>query len=77
LRDFERQHPCPATGRTTGHCTGWIVDHRVALCVGGKDEPDNMRWQTFDKSHLKDKWECKPGWEQHLVDCEMTGCYTP
>ncbi len=24
---FRRSHPCPATGRTSGTCAGWEVDH--------------------------------------------------
>jgi hypothetical protein len=24
--DFERQHPCPSTGRTSGRCPGYVVD---------------------------------------------------
>ena len=77
IREFRATHPCPSTGRYAGHCTGWIIDHRVALCVGGVDEPTNMRWQTFDKSHLKDKWECRPGWQKKLAECEAHGCFAP
>lgn len=77
VREFRATHPCPSTGRTTGHCTGWVVDHRRALCVGGADEPWNMSWQTFDKSHAKDRWECKRGWQQKLAECEALGCYEP
>jgi hypothetical protein len=29
-RDFQRQHPCPATGRTTGACRGCCGPCRVA-----------------------------------------------
>jgi hypothetical protein len=25
--DFQREHPCPATGRTSGACHGYVVDH--------------------------------------------------
>jgi hypothetical protein len=25
--EFQRQHPCPSTGRTTGACPGYIKDH--------------------------------------------------
>jgi hypothetical protein len=30
----------PQDGRP---CPGYTIDHRIALCVGGKDEPANMR----------------------------------
>ncbi len=38
---------------------GWVVDHIIALCKGGKDEPANMQWQTIADAKAKDKWECK------------------
>jgi hypothetical protein len=72
--EFQRDHPCPSTGRTTGACPGYILDHRVALCVGGTDTPDNMRWMTFDASILIDRWECKQGWPDKLAQCEVAGC---
>jgi hypothetical protein len=29
--EFQRQHPCPSTGRATGACPGYIKDHIVPL----------------------------------------------
>ena len=72
---FKRTHPCPANGSTKGACPGYIVDHRVALCVGGPDTPDNMRWQREDLAAEKDAWECLSGWQQRLQECERAGCY--
>lgn len=63
---FKREHPCPSTGKPRGRCQGWIIDHRIALCVGGEDAPENMEWQTVAQAKAKDKWECKPGWEMRL-----------
>lgn len=74
---FQRAHPCPSTGHTSGSCPGYTIDHRIALCVGGKDEPANMRWQENRASFAKDKWECKPGWEKRLAECEEHGCFVP
>src|SRR6266404_5706098 len=31
--EFQRQHPCPSTGRTTGACPGYVKDHVVPLCL--------------------------------------------
>ena len=45
-REFQREHPCPATGLQCGACPGWIKDHVIALACGGPDSPDNMQWQT-------------------------------
>lgn len=56
---FMRKHPCPSTGRTHGSCPGYIIDHVKALCVGGKDAPSNMQWQTVADAKAKDKIECK------------------
>jgi hypothetical protein len=64
---FRLEHPCPSTGLTSGACPGYIVDHRVTLCVGGLDRRENMQWQTVEDAKAKDKWECKPGWEKRLV----------
>jgi hypothetical protein len=58
-REFMREHPCPANGRTSGPCAGWVVDHVWALCVGGPDSVANMHWQTVAESRAKDRWECK------------------
>src|SRR5574341_1399736 len=48
--DFRKAHPCPATGKISGACPGWVVDHIVALKSGGSDHPCNMHWQTRDEA---------------------------
>jgi hypothetical protein len=42
-REFQRQHPCPSTGRATGACPGYIKDHIVPLACGGPDAVSNMQ----------------------------------
>ncbi len=54
---FQRRHPCPSTGRTTGACPGYVVDHVTALKRGGADAPSNMQWQTIDAAKAKDRVE--------------------
>lgn len=54
---FERTHPCPSTGRTSGACPGYVIDHIVPLKRGGADEPSNMQWQTYADGRAKDKVE--------------------
>jgi hypothetical protein len=54
---FERQHPCPFTGRTSGRCPGYVIDHVKPLECGGADAPSNMQWQTVTAGKAKDKTE--------------------
>lgn len=56
-REFQRAHPCPSTGKTTGRCPGWIKDHVVPLCAGGADSVENMQWQTVQEAKAKDLQE--------------------
>lgn len=72
--EFKHEHPCPATGERKGPCRGYVIDHRIGLCVGGIDAPENMRWMAVDTAKQKDRWECRPGWEQKLRECEARGC---
>ena len=54
---FERSHPCPSTGRHSGACPGYVVDHVRPLKRGGADRPENMQWQTKAAAKQKDKTE--------------------
>ncbi len=54
---FKRQHPCPATGTSTGRCPGYVVDHVRALECGGADDPGNMQWQSAAAAKAKDRTE--------------------
>jgi hypothetical protein len=54
---FRRGHPCPSTGKTSGACPGYVVDHVTALKRGGADAPGNMQWQTRQAAKEKDRWE--------------------
>ncbi len=52
-----RSHPCPATGKTSGPCPGYVVDHVAPLKRGGLDDPSNMQWQTIEQAKAKDRIE--------------------
>jgi hypothetical protein len=54
---FRKTHPCPSTGRTSGACPGYVVDHIKALKHGGRDDPSNMQWQTVEAAKARDRWE--------------------
>ncbi len=56
-REFQREHPCPSTGSTSGACPGFVKDHVIPLKRGGPDSPSNMQWQTKEEAKAKDKWE--------------------
>ena len=55
--DFKHAHPCPSTGKASGPCPGYVIDHVKPLCAGGADAPGNMQWQTRADSKAKDKLE--------------------
>jgi hypothetical protein len=56
-REFQWEHPCPSTGRTTGACPGYVKDHVIPLCADGPDAVSNMQWQTIEDGLTKDKIE--------------------
>jgi len=58
-REFQLTHPCPATGRTSGACPGYVKDHVLPLACGGPDAVSNLQWQTTRDAKAKDKWETK------------------
>ncbi len=55
--DFKRSNPCPSTGRSSGACPGYVIDHVQPLKRGGADSPSNMQWQTKQAAREKDKIE--------------------
>jgi len=57
IASFKKQHPCPSTGKTTGACKGYVIDHVKPLKGGGEDAPENMQWQTVADAKAKDKIE--------------------
>ena len=58
-REFQREHPCPSTGRTSGACPGYRKDHIKPLACGGPDAVSNMQWQTVAAARVKDRWELR------------------
>lgn len=55
--EFKQSHPCPSTGKSSGACPGYTIDHVTPLYRGGADAPSNMQWQTKEAAKDKDKWE--------------------
>jgi hypothetical protein len=56
-REFQREHPCPSTGRTRGACPGYRKDQIKPLACGGPDAVSNLQWQTIRDARAKDRWE--------------------
>ena len=55
--EFKKSHPCPATGKSSGACPGYVIDHVTPLKRGGADSPSNMQWQTTRDAKIKDRTE--------------------
>lgn len=56
---FKRLNPCPANGKRSGPCGGYVVDHIMPLACKGADRPINMQWQTIKDGKAKDRWEIR------------------
>ncbi len=54
---FKSQHACPSTGKRSGACSGYVIDHVTPLKRGGADSSSNMQWQTKEAAKAKDKVE--------------------
>lgn len=56
LKDFQHLHPCPSTGKTTGKCPGWAIDHVLSLACGGADRIDNLQWLPDQIKSARGVW---------------------
>jgi hypothetical protein len=60
LHAFKKANPCPSPEYIASRpmrCPGFVVDHRVPLCAAGADLPENMAWQEYRASLVKDREE--------------------
>jgi hypothetical protein len=65
---FRKVHPCPSTGKYSGACVGWAVDHVIPLKSCGFDAVSNMQWLPDQlKSCSGDI--CKDRWERKINQC--------
>lgn len=67
LAKFQRIHPCPSTGLTTGTCPGWSMDHIWSLALGGCDAIVNLQWLPDKIKSCKDDW-CKDRFERNIIE---------
>lgn len=54
---FRKSNACPSTGKFTGACPGWVMDHLKSLRCGGLDVPENLWWMTVKEAKVKDTQE--------------------
>lgn len=57
LSAFKKVHPCPSTGKTSGACPGWIMDHVIPLACGGADSVGNLQWLPVESWRAKSLFE--------------------
>lgn len=57
VAEFRLANPCPATGRATGRCPGYVVEYIVPPCADGENAPDNLRWLTLADARSNGTWE--------------------
>jgi hypothetical protein len=41
--EFKKSQPCPSTGKSSGGCPGYVIDHVMPLKRGGADALGNMQ----------------------------------
>lgn len=63
LRAFKTIHACPSTGKLSGACPGWSMDHVVPLANGGCDSVVNLQWLPHQIKSCAGKF-CKDRWER-------------
>jgi hypothetical protein len=51
--EFRTLHPCPSTGKKSGACPGYVIDHIKAIKLGGIDSPSNLQWETIKQRKLR------------------------
>lgn len=72
LRAFRSIHPCPSTGRRSGACPGWNIDHVIPLANFGCDAVSNLQWLPVETKRCG-KWYCKDRWERTVYDRPLPG----
>ena len=65
LRTFQKIHPCPSTGLTTGACPNWQKNHPIPLACGGCDEVSNLEWLPVQIKTCT-SWYCVDRFERRI-----------
>ena len=67
LTAFQKIHPCPSTGLTTGACSGWQKNHSIPISCGGCDEVSNLVWLPVQIKTCT-SWFCVDRFERKIYD---------
>jgi hypothetical protein len=59
VRAFRKMEPCPATGKRSGPCPGYHVDHVEPLCALGLDHPANLQWLSVEEHKGKTRTDVR------------------
>jgi len=43
-KDFRGGNPCPSTGKITGGCPGYEIQHKTPISEGGVEADTNLQW---------------------------------
>ena len=55
--EFVQLNPCPANGRAVAACPGYIIEHAIPLCAGGRDTADNLVWRRASDARRREAVE--------------------
>src|SRR5205085_3992504 len=58
-REFQREHPCPSTGLTSGACPGYRQGSRLAARLRRPRRSFQHQWQTVAAAKAKYRWEVR------------------
>lgn len=65
INAFKKQWACPSTGKHTGPCPGWAINHTIPLACGGRDIVSNMDWMPDEAKSCADDW-CRDRYERRI-----------
>lgn len=55
--DFKKSQPCPSTGKSSGSCPGYVIDHVMLLQCSSGSAPYKMQWQIEAAAKDQVRWK--------------------
>lgn len=65
LNAFKKQWACPSTGKHSGPCPGWAINHTIPLACGGRDIVSNLDWMPDEAKSCASDW-CRDRYERRI-----------